>query len=377
MSAAAVLPLDDPARFLEDWSALFHKAEKPSFFQSPAWMGAWLDGRPEGVRLYRVEAKNRGALCLLGAVGVRKARRRVLIGAREARLHEFAVPAFDAAYIEYNDFLIGRGADEAIRQTALSALLLSVEAADAIVFRNATPALARAVNAVAATHGLEARVLNEQRAYVCGLAALRSAQKSFIETLTPSTQSKIRRSMRLYEERGALEGKLVQTPDAQARAWAALLDLHEQGWRKRGRPGVFGEPAFAAFHDRLRRLAPDACHLFETTAGGKTIGVLYNFSHEGRVMNYQSGFRFEDDNRLVPGFVSHALAAQHYLEAGYDAYDLLAGNADYKRRLAAPSTVMTSLVLERPTWRRALRRVFKRSAPLRRAQEGVEHQDGP
>ena len=107
--------------------------------------------------------------------------------------------------------------------------------------------------------------------------------------------------------------------------------------------------------------------MFEVSVGGRTIGVLYNFSHDGRVMNYQSGFRFEDDNRFAPGFVCHAMAAQHYLDAGYDAYDLLAGDADYKRRLAAPSTALTSLVVERPNWRRAARRFLKRSAPLRRA----------
>ena len=366
MSAAEVLPLEDPARFLEDWRALFHKAEKPTFFQSPAWMAAWLNGRPAGVRLYRVEAKKDGVLCLLGAVGARMARRPALIGAREARLHEFAVPNLDAVYIEYNDFLIDRGAGE-VRRAALEALLCGVDEADAVVFRNATPALTQAVKAAAATHGLDVRTLNEQRAYVCDLDALRRTRKSFIETLSPSAQSKIRRSVRLYDERGALEGKIAQTSDERARAWTALLDLHEQGWRRRGRSGVFADPAFTAFHNRLRGGAPDACHLFEAAVGGKTIGVLYNFSHDGCVMNYQSGFRFEDDNRLVPGFVCHALAAQHYLEAGYNAYDLLAGDAGYKRRLAAPSTALTSLAVERPNWRRAVRRFVKRSAPLRRA----------
>jgi CelD/BcsL family acetyltransferase involved in cellulose biosynthesis len=95
-------------------------------------------------------------------------------------------------------------------------------------------------------------------------------------------------------------------------------------------------------------------------AGDQTIAVLYNLIHGARVMNYQSGFLYETDNRLAPGFVAHAIAAQHYSSARFNTYDLLAGDADYKQRLGKQETTLTSLVLERPTWRNRLRRLVRR-----------------
>ena len=87
--------------------------------------------------------------------------------------------------------------------------------------------------------------------------------------------------------------------------------------------------------------------------------MLYNFVHGRRVMNYQSGFRYEDDNRMAPGFVTHALAAKFYKQCGFEAYDLLAGDESYKERLGDPETILTSFVVERPTWRNRLRARIK------------------
>ena len=79
-------------------------------------------------------------------------------------------------------------------------------------------------------------------------------------------------------------------------------------------------------------------------------------------MNYQSGFRMETDNQITPGFVCHALACQHYLEQGASEYNLLAGEADYKKRLGEKKDQLTSLVVERPTFRNNVKNALK---PLR------------
>ena len=120
--------------------------------------------------------------------------------------------------------------------------------------------------------------------------------------------------------------------------------------------GAFGAPAFESFHKHLRHRSPECVHLIEIAAGDETIGCLYNFIHGGRALNYQSGFRFEEDNQLKPGFVAHALAIRHYAEAGLSAYDLLAGDAPYKRRIADEGESFSSLVLERRDGVRALAR---------------------
>jgi CelD/BcsL family acetyltransferase involved in cellulose biosynthesis len=106
------------------------------------------------------------------------------------------------------------------------------------------------------------------------------------------------------------------------------------------------------------------------SAGGATIGLLYNFVHQGNVAFYQSGLRYEGDNRLKPGNVTHALVIQACLEQGLDSYDFLTGapsGSRYKQSLATDTSPLAWTVLRRPTVQtqilsalRALRRVVKR-----------------
>ena len=59
--------------------------------------------------------------------------------------------------------------------------------------------------------------------------------------------------------------------------------------------------------------------------------------HHGTVAFYQSGFRYEADNRLKPGLVTHALVIQACLDRGLDVYDFLASEvagSRYKQSLA-------------------------------------------
>jgi len=81
--------------------------------------------------------------------------------------------------------------------------------------------------------------------------------------------------------------------------------------------------------------------LLKVTAGAKTIGYLYNFSFQGRVSAYQSGFDYEmSDPHLKPGLTSHHLAIEMYLRDGAPSYDFLAGADRYKLSL---STIATPL----------------------------------
>jgi CelD/BcsL family acetyltransferase involved in cellulose biosynthesis len=215
--------------------------------------------------------------------------------------------------------------------------------------------MTRAALSAAATRGLAVRIMREQPVYVCELSG-----PVFLDGLKKSLQSKIRRSMRLYEQRGPLTVRIARTGEERAAAWERLKALHREGWKARNAAGVFDNPHLTAFHERLQRNAPDGFHLFEVKAGADTIAVLYNFAHGKSVLNYQGGFDFENDNRLAPGFVAHVLAAQHYRDAGFEIYDLLAGEADYKARLGRADRTLTSLVIERSTWRNRLRAVLKR-----------------
>lgn len=362
MTDFTVARLDEAAGFLAERAALFQQAEEPPIFLSPDWIATWLEGAPDESELSVVKGVQDGAPVLLGVVGAPKRRSPPLSGPRTAHLHEFGLPAHDAIYIEYNDFLIAKGAPPDCRARALEAALDGLPGVDELVLRNARPALADAALNVAAARGLGTRILNAQRTHVVDLDTLRRTGADYLSAAGSSLRAQIRRSARLYEARGSLSLRLAQTSEERDKAWRILLRLHEEGWRRRGERGVFANEALRSFHERFMRRAPESAHLMTLYAGEEPIGGLYNLVHGSRVCNYQSGFRYEEDNRLKPGLLAHALAAQSYLEKGYSVYDLLAGDAEYKKRLGREGETLTTMVIDcgagpRADFRKALRRL--------------------
>jgi CelD/BcsL family acetyltransferase involved in cellulose biosynthesis len=357
MTDIRVRRLDDTAGFLTRWTALYRHAETPSFYQSPAWMTAWLESAGRAA-LYSVEASREGRTLMMGVVGAGP-RRPAVFGLKEIRLQETGEAALDDIYVEYNDFLTAPEAGVDLRRDVIDALAQDFADADAIVFRNVRAPLAEAVRNWAAAGVWDCVTLREQPVYVVDLGAIRNAGGDFLASLGGSFKTKLRRAMTGYEQRGALSCRVASTEDEHRAAWERLAALHQASWRARGKPGSFANPKLVAFHQNLQRHAGDETHLFEVRCGVETIGVLYNFIHEKRVLNYQSGFKIEDDNKLTPGFVCHALACQYYTDAGFEIYDLLAGEADYKKRLGAPSETLTSLSLERASPRNKVRHLMK------------------
>lgn len=342
MTAVTVEKLSDPARLLADWRALYERAGNASIFLSPAWMEAWLGGAPPQAVLYAV----RGESALLGVVGLSPRRRPWLIGSHTAHLHEYGDDVRDSVYIEYNDFLLARGAPSECRQKALLAVIDAVGPVDELILRNARADLADAARAAAAMKGYRIRVLTRQPTFAIDLAALREAGGAYLETRSPSLRAQVRRAERLYEQRGTVALRRAETPQERARAWETLIALHEESWRRRGLKGVFDNEAFKAFHERLARAAPERIDILQLFSGEEVVACLYNLVDGDHVHNYQSGFKFEDNNQLKPGMAAHAQAAQYYCDNGYSVYDLLAGEAPYKRRLADEGEVLTSLAID-------------------------------
>ncbi|MGZ9042781.1 MAG: GNAT family N-acetyltransferase, partial [Allosphingosinicella sp.] len=128
-----------------------------------------------------------------------------------------------------------------------------------------------------------------------------------------------------------------------------LQRLHQAYWTARGKPGAFANPVFTVFHTRLIReaLSRKEVEIARISSEKGVIGYLYQFRKNGRVYSYQSGFHYEDDNRLKPGLVSHRLAIEHSLSAGDAVYDFLAGDDRYKRSLGTDAGQLFWLTLQK------------------------------
>lgn len=99
----------------------------------------------------------------------------------------------------------------------------------------------------------------------------------------------------------------METASDALAAFDQLAEFHRARW---GGKGPFTHPSFRRFHEDLiaRGIPSGAVRVSRTLVGNETIGVLYNFVHDGWVLNYQSGFLYEHDGRLKPGLVSYVLS---------------------------------------------------------------------
>ena len=339
-SAARIEPL---------WRDLESRSQH-SFFQSWAWMGAWLSTMPKIANLVSLEVRFEGRLVGLSVLGRNTITHSKVFVSRALLVSEAGDPSHDALTVEHSGFLVESGLERKVLTHALRHLaevdwhwdelhVSGVEHSEGAAYLNTTQAV-----------GLKPIVRAEHPYFFVDLAKLRRSEIDYLDTLSSNTRYQIRRSMRLYEAR---EGTLrVQSASGNAEAleyFDTQCQVHQKVWRARGEPGAFANDRLTDFH----RTLIDACfeaggvQLARVSAGDLDFGYLYNFVMDGVVSNYQTGFRYEADARMKPGLVSHALAIQKNIGLGHRIYDFLMGEQRFKRSLAHNDALMQWLILRR------------------------------
>ncbi|MEQ9447367.1 MAG: hypothetical protein RLN70_00490, partial [Rhodospirillaceae bacterium] len=155
MTEVSVSPLQDRVQFLADWEQLHARSAGTSFFQSPAWMKAWLDAAPVSADLRRIEARTDDAIILLGAAALAP-RQPPLLGLRETWFQQTGEAAYDSIYAEYVDFLCDQSVTHDHRRDAVCALMDSADA-DSFVFCNMHRKMSASVFSAAAVRELSGR----------------------------------------------------------------------------------------------------------------------------------------------------------------------------------------------------------------------------
>ena len=332
------------------WAKLAGATPGRTCFVGPSWVGAWLATfgpllAPE-VILFECGDEPTGATLL-----VSRTERKSLLPLRRIYLHTSGEDAGDGVAVEYVSLVCEpRHADDV---HAALASLLAERSWDEFLFHGVTEETLTRMTRL--FPGFE--VETEWRPnYVVDLARLRSEGRAYEETLSRNTRSQLRRSRNRYAERGPLALRFAASTE-EALEWLADLGaLHQARWSARGEAGAFASTRWRDFHARLVSAAfpVGGVQIARVCVGDHVIGLLYNLIENGRVAFYQSGFRYEDDNRLKPGLVTHALVVQACLERGYDVYDFLAGGPEgeqYKESLAMETSRLAWCVIRRPTLR--------------------------
>lgn len=325
----------DPVAELEElrraWTELETKSNC-SYFLSWAWIGTWLDliCNQRKARLVSVRQGTR-----LIALGVITAKHRFRgMGPLHLRLHEVGDQALDNLTIEYNGLLTAAGHEKAVLTAVVRYLakndhrwltlhLPGVDIAG-IDFENLQPA------------GLDLRTKVRATPYI-DMARLRQDGDDYIATLPARVRGNIRRTQcKLVDAFGEASIETAATSAERLEFFHELVRLHQARWAARGSSGAFADPRLVAFHERQITDASttQGAQLQRLRCGTQTIGYLYCFLWRDTTYYYQAGIDYARFDRYgSPGLLLLARSVQAATQAGLARYELMAGDAQYKRYL--------------------------------------------
>lgn len=356
------------------WRALLEETQECSPFLSLEWIESWLSLPQDGLNttglLWRDE-KGRVVGCALLSI------QRCRVGPFTVRRSFLNASGGVEVASEHNDLL----ALERYRRAAMEDLVQwqrSEKSVDEFAIFGGKVRLSELAVTVWPPVAVEG--YSSESPYV-DLEAIRESGGDYLDALSSNTRGQIRRSMRLYRDSFGPPTLEFAAGEKESLQWLEdLIQLHEGYWRSQGLEGAFSDGR-RGFHMSLIRKASDPdpgslrVALCRSRFGDQLIGMLYLLVFRGRVYFYQSGFNYyDDDNRLKPGLVTHALAIQHFLDDRYAEYDLLGGEPDpvqYKSSLSTRKRTLQWIRLPDTTRkmrlidaaRRAGRRLLNREVP--------------
>lgn len=348
----SVTRLQPGPAFEAEWRGLAARAAA-GFFLSWSWIGSWLDRLSEPPLLLRA-ADAGGTTLGLGLFAVRTVRRH-LLRIRQLHLHQTGRPDFDRVSIEHNGLLLDpRIAGHEGR--LIEALLRTRRELgwDELVLGGVDQRLVEA----SARCGFAVETDRLQPHYVVDL----DGTESWSSRLSSNARSQLERAARRAEAHGSLVLDVASSPDEASGFLHELERLHTARWLARGKQGGFATDEIWRFHhDLIARGQPlGEVELLRGRAGDAVLGYLYQFRRAGIVSAYQSGIAPADDNRDKPGLILHRMAIERAITMGDRRYDLLAGDARYKRSLGVRAGTLVWCRSQAPAFGLSLERLARR-----------------
>lgn len=348
---ASLRPLDASAGLPEWWGPLFQASANRSVFLSDSWMQSWIEVYANDFKGWWVSWDQDGTIvagCLLLSRVVWKQ----FIPLRSLYLNATGEAVERTPLAEFNDILCVPGYEDVIA-THFSAVLNAMRWDRLLLSGHEEHSLASRIVPNLASRAVE---IDSRPAWFVDIDAL--PQGAFETTLAGKVGSHIRRNTRLFEKQyGELKCESAKSLDQAIQYFRDLAVLHNARWQAKGQDGSFSNASVVNFHERLiRRLwQHQSVDMIRVTGGSEVIGHLYNFTSEGKVYVFQTGFAYGSDTRLSPGLLTHSVSIEQYRLRGFREYDLLAGDASYKRALAKSCrTLHWTVVYRNSRWMRCI-----------------------
>jgi hypothetical protein len=265
--------------------------------------------------------------------------RRKLIPVKTWVLNATGDRRFDSISAEYNGLLASAQHERPAWEEILDHFSTREKHWDEFQLQGVAPWLADAW----AKRGLPLRHSRRDVGRFLSLERIRAtANCSCVNILGPRVRTRVRHTIAAVEQRfGALVVSEAVTIQEALSFFSDLKKLHIKRWRGHQHGHAFDEPFFERFHRELiaRCFGDGLIQLARVSAGPVTLGLLYNFVYHGRVSFYQSGINYAVAERGDSiGLLVHALCIDRNARHGQAIYDMLAGDAQYKRALADLTT---------------------------------------
>lgn len=348
------------------WTALYGKSQA-NFFLSWSWIGNWLNCLDNDFVV--CEAKIDNETVGLGILIQKTVMRKFFVRSKQLHLHRTGNEKLDQTWIEYNDFLLAKGTEKAVRKSMVDHLIKSDKWDEIIIGASQKAALTPFHMA-----NLSEQLVWHSHSYQVDLAHLRETKTDYLSTLSKNTRYQINRSIRSYEKLGEIALSTATSPQEALRWFDEAAPFHINRWKNTKVGSGFTNPVFVKFHQDLISKNFDRAFvdLIKVTAGEHVICYLYNFIQGNEVKFYLSANNYdENDATYKPGLVSHYLAIKHYLNKGFDVYDFMAGESQYKRSLSSMSSPIYLSKFNKPKLRftlenklRSIKDKYKQRAAL-------------
>ncbi|MBN8730152.1 MAG: GNAT family N-acetyltransferase [Acidobacteria bacterium] len=328
------------------WRALAEARQDSSIFLSADWAGAWL--QTFGAELDPVLSVFTCAGEDVGVCVLSRSRRRILlVPVTRCSLNCTGEACDETPYLEFNTLLCRAGWEETVAEALGDQL--ATEQWDEFAVDGCSPGLAyEALRRSLQRLDVETEE-DWRRSYHIDLAALRRTGTRYEAVLSGNMRGQLRRKAKAFSRNGDLTIRAAGSEEEALEDWEHLAALAKARWTGRGRATPFHSHRFLLFHRTLLRscFGQGEAQVLRVMAGPVLLGFLYCLVHRRKVYLYQSGMQYAGDSSQSPGMVAIGQAVTHYLEAGMDDFDFLAGEERYKRCLATGARPLVWAVFRR------------------------------
>ncbi len=189
--------------------------------------------------------------------------------------------------------------------------------------------------------------VNEVPCHYCDLNAIRSSTHEPWRMFGTSTRTNLRRSLR---DLGPVELDWGDTADQALDFYEEMIGYHRLRWNASGKAGAFSSSRFTEFHrDLIAAMVPAGrAVMVRARQASRVLGILYLMIQDNRLLYYQAGLP-EHQSKLSLGNVTQYLTMLEGARRGYDAFDFMAGDAQYKRVLSTHHNTLYWAKWRRPS----------------------------